>query len=69
MNAQSVIYLPLGFLYTLPTIWMVVLYYNAYGVSCNLKGIKLIVSFVAGIFIAEILSKLLIIQLYKIFIQ
>lgn len=37
-------------------IWMVVLMYRAYSVSCNTKGGKAIISFIAGLIIAEILS-------------
>jgi hypothetical protein len=40
------------------TIWMVVLMYRAYSVSCNIKGIKAVGSFIAGLIIAEVLSKL-----------
>ena len=39
-------------------IWMIALMYNAYSVSCNLKGTKAIVSFVGALLIAEIVSKL-----------
>jgi hypothetical protein len=39
-------------------VWMVVLMYRAYSVSCNIKGGKAIGSFIAGLIIAEILSKL-----------
>jgi hypothetical protein len=37
--------------------------YRAYGISCNIKGGKTIISFVAGLIIAEILSKIAIWQL------
>lgn len=43
----------------LTLIWMVALMYRAYSVSCNLKGRKAIATFIAGIIIAEILSKVL----------
>ncbi len=39
-------------------VWMVVLMYRAYAVSCNVKGGKAIGSFAVGLIIAEILSKL-----------
>jgi len=39
-------------------VWMVVLMYRAYAVSCNIKGGKAIGSFIAGLIIAEVLSKL-----------
>jgi hypothetical protein len=42
------------------TVWAVVLMYNAYRVSTNLKGPKAVWSFVASIIIAEILSKIII---------
>lgn len=66
MNVSSLYYMPFNFLYMLPTIWMVILYYNAYSVSCNIKGMKLILSFIIGICIAEVLSKIAVIQLYRL---
>jgi hypothetical protein len=44
-------------------IWMVVLMYRAYAVSCNTKGGKAIGSFIASLIIAGILSKIAIWQL------
>jgi len=44
-------------------IWMVVLMYRAYAISCNVKGGKAVSSFIAGLIIAEMLSKLAIWQL------
>ena len=38
--------------------WTIILRYNAYSVSANLKGSKAIVSFVIALFISEILSKI-----------
>ena len=66
MTPTSMYYMPFNFLYTLPLIWIVVLYYNAYSISCNIKGFKLIASFIAGVCIAEIISKVTVIQLYKL---
>lgn len=43
-------------------IWMVSLMYNAYKISCNLRGTKLIASFIGGLISAEILSKIIIVQ-------
>jgi hypothetical protein len=37
--------------------WFVVLMYNAYSVSCNLRGGKAIGTFIGGLLLAEILSK------------
>lgn len=45
-------------------VWMIALMYNAYRVSCNVKGTKAILSFIIIIFIAEILS--LIINYYLV---
>jgi hypothetical protein len=66
MNTASLYYVPFTFLYLLPTLWIIILYFNAYSISCNVKGIRLIISFIAGIFIAEIISKITVIQLYKL---
>jgi len=46
-------------------IWMVVLMYKAYAVSCNVKGVKAIASFIVSILVAEALSKVLIILMFK----
>lgn len=44
---------------TIPFIcWMVVLMYESFSVSCNVKGGKAIGTFIAGVVVAEILSKL-----------
>ena len=40
-------------------IWMVALMYNAFSVSCNLKGSKAALSFIAGVIVAEIISKVI----------
>jgi len=48
------------------SIWMVVLMYRAYSVSCNIKGIKAVGSFIAGLIIAEVLSKLSIFWLFTV---
>lgn len=44
-------------------IWHIVLMFSAYKISTNLKGANLIVSFILGLIIAEIVSKILIYQL------
>jgi len=40
-------------------IWMVALMYNAYTVSCHLKGNKAVVSFIGALVVAEIVSRVL----------
>jgi len=44
-------------------IWMIALMYNAYSVSCNLKGTRAILSFIGALVVAEIVSKLIFIFL------
>ena len=44
-------------------VWMIALMYNAYTVSCNLKGGKAVISFIGALLVAEIISKLVIIFL------
>ena len=46
--------------------WMVFLMYKAYSVSCNVKGGKAIGTFIAGLILAEILSKVAIYSLLKL---
>jgi hypothetical protein len=47
----------------LMTVWIVVLMYRAYAVSCNVKGGKAVGSFIVALIVAEILSKIAIWQL------
>ena len=44
-------------------IWMIALMYNAYTVSCHLKGTRAVASFIGALLVAEALSKLVIILL------
>ncbi|MDD5063524.1 MAG: hypothetical protein PHQ35_02035 [Phycisphaerae bacterium] len=48
-------------------IWMVVLMYRAYTVSCNIKGAAAIVTFVVSLIGAEVLSKFAILLLVRTF--
>jgi hypothetical protein len=43
--------------------WTVALMYNAYSLACNIKGAKAIGTFIAGILLAEILSKIVLLSL------
>jgi len=45
------------FVTILMVVWMVVLMYRAYSVSCNVKGTKAIVTFIIALIGAEIISK------------
>jgi len=40
-------------------IWMIALMYNAYTVSCHLKGTRAVVSFAGALIVAEMVSKLI----------
>ena len=42
----------------LMTVWYVSLMYHAYTVACNVKGTKAVISFIAGLVFAEIVSKI-----------
>ena len=42
-------------------IWTVALMYNAYTVSCHLKGVKAVVSFIGALLIASVISKVVVI--------
>ena len=46
---------------TLPVlVWVIALMYNAWKVSTGAKGSKMIIAFIAGLFVAEVISKILI---------
>jgi len=47
-----------GLIGILFVIWMIALMYNAYSVSCNLKGARVVVSFIGTLLVAEIVSLL-----------
>jgi hypothetical protein len=46
-------------------IWTVALMYRAYAVSCNIKGVKAVVTFIVSLIGAEALSKFAILLLLK----
>jgi hypothetical protein len=46
--------------------WTVVLMYKSYSVACNVRGGKAIGTFIAGLFLAEILSKLAVYGLFRL---
>ena len=45
--------------------WMVALMYKSFSVSCNVKGGKAIGMFIAGLLVAEVLSKLCLVPVMK----
>lgn len=50
----------LGLFSIMITIWAVALMYNAFKVSTGVKGTKLVVGFIIGLILAEVISKILI---------
>ena len=61
---SSTSFLILMILTTPILIWSIALMYNALKISCGVKGNKLTISFIIGIFVAEIISKVLIFKLF-----
>ncbi|MBX2905501.1 MAG: hypothetical protein KF744_05650 [Taibaiella sp.] len=47
-------------------VWMVALFYNAFKVSANIKGGKGVAVFIVGLLLADLFSRLILSQLYKI---
>ena len=41
-------------------VWVVALMYNAFSISCNLKGAKAVISFIAGLLFSAVLSQFVI---------
>jgi hypothetical protein len=56
-TADAVVFCAAVLAIVLLTCWIVVLMYKAYSVSCNLTGGKAIGTFIGGLILAEILSK------------
>jgi hypothetical protein len=52
-------------LIVLLTIWMIALMYRAYTISCHVKGVKGVISFIFAIIVAELLSKLFLLPVYS----
>lgn len=46
-------------------VWSIILMYRAYSLSCNVKGIKGVLSFIVCLILAEVMSKLSIYVLYE----
>jgi hypothetical protein len=54
---SSTMYLLIG-IFLISLIWTILLLFNAFKVSCNLKNEKLIVSFIACLILSEVLTKI-----------
>ncbi len=48
-------------------IWIIALMYRAYSISSNVKGTRGIISFIVGLLVAEIISKIILTNLYNQF--
>jgi len=46
-------------------VWMVTLFYNAFKVSCNIKGGKGVAIFIVSLLLADLLSRLILLQIVK----
>jgi len=57
-NADAVYFFSASLLMLPLSLWTVTLMYNAYAVSCNVRGLRAGLSFTAGLILAEILSKI-----------
>jgi hypothetical protein len=64
-NPTSVLLMVMIFLMILAIVWTVVLIFNAFKVSCNIKGFRLICTFIIGIITSEILSKTILLWAYQ----
>lgn len=54
---EIVLFVFLSLVMILVTVWVIILMYRAYSVSCNLKGAKGVWSFIVALLIAEVISK------------
>lgn len=57
---QFILYTLLVLIIILASIWMIILMYRAYSISCNLKGNKAIAIFIIILLVSEVISKYLI---------
>jgi hypothetical protein len=64
-NFDWVLIILFTILIALLTIWMIVLMYHAYSIACHLKGLRGVVSFIFAIIVSELLSKLILLPLYR----
>lgn len=62
-SSDAVIFAVAVLVAILITCWFVILMFRSYAISCNVKGGKAIGTFVAGLLIAEVISKFLIVLL------
>jgi hypothetical protein len=60
ISADAIYFFAAVFLLLPLLVWMVALMYNSYSVSCNVRGARAIGTFVIGLILAEIISKIVI---------
>ncbi len=65
--ADAFVFFTAAIISLLMIIWMVALMYKSYSVSCNVKGPKAIITFIISLVLAEALSKVIILGLFKNF--
>ena len=58
-TGNAALFWPVMVISLLATIWAIALMWRAYKVSCNLKGTKAVVSFIAAVLVVEALSKVI----------
>lgn len=54
---EIVLFVILSLVMILVTVWIIILMYRAYSVSCNLKGAKGVWTFIVALLLAEVISK------------
>jgi hypothetical protein len=57
---EIILFVLLSLVMILVTVWVIILMYRAYSVSCNVKGAKGVWTYIVALLIAEVLSKYLI---------
>ena len=62
-SADAVIFFASSLAIVICTIWMCVLMYQSFSICCNVRGKKAISTFIAALLLAEVLSKIAIVQL------
>ena len=63
---DAIVFLAIGLCMIPILCWMIFLMYKAFSVSCNVKGGKAIGTFVGGLIVAEVLSKIFIVLLFHV---
>jgi hypothetical protein len=62
-TADALVFFAAAVMMFICTVWMCVLMYQSFSICCNVRGTKAIVTFIAALLVAEVLSKIAIVQL------